>query len=98
MPTNTLKEQHLEAIRDNITCDTGQWGECGGINYESREEAAEACTIISESYADGFAEWIADNNWHRMKPTGLWYQHICPDYLTTAQLRQLYNEFLNNQK
>lgn len=40
-----LEKQFEEAISD-IHCDMGNWGECGGINRESRKEATSACKQI----------------------------------------------------
>jgi hypothetical protein len=86
----SLKEQHLEAITEEMFVKELK----GSIVQDGHNKAAEACSAISEAAQDGFADWIADNHWHRRNKVS-WYQHICPDYLTTAELRRLYNRTQN---
>lgn len=87
----TLKEQHLEAIKTLLyttkpACVFG------------KDRAAEACTAITESYSEGFAEWLGKNKW-KYDGGNKWLLNDGEDeriYKTTAELRHLYNQA--NQK
>lgn len=41
----TLNEQIQDILRD-VKCDTGNWGECGGQNKESRIDAAKELELL----------------------------------------------------
>ncbi len=53
-----LQQQHRYEIKDCVTADTGNYGEYGGLNDKSIDEAASSCTTVTEKAMGEFAEWI----------------------------------------
>lgn len=54
---DSIQKKHLEAISD-VTADTGNWGEYGGINVESKKEAATSCTTVTADAIGEYHRWV----------------------------------------
>jgi len=90
---DSIQQKHLEAIND-VTADTSMWGEYGGINVESKKDAATSCTTITIDSISDWEQWKIDNEYLRFGLNNTYYKKGTNKEFTHSELIQL---FLNQK-